>query len=236
MYVNAISSVYTGKNFLGQNFGERKNKNHVENHSTTAVSLMKAAPLAALFAMSPLNNVDAQTLGKYTNAKEIAVMKYENAGTRGESADVYLVSTDNNDEDAEGIKLRFATPKTVTESIDGKPTTFKYEIANTVYVDTLEVIDVCEKYKNGEDRNYKRYRAIGPGVVSKSNGLTTDGTNRVVNTNAYYQRVPNYHVEISEGLYDYLTDCMGDEVAYKTVKAVVDGDKAQQRILENVMR
>ena len=242
MAISAVSSVSFRNNYNNIQFEGRKNVKKYDagaqpSHSSTSV---KAASLAAIMLMSPLNTSSAEynaaTMNGYPvemaqssgySNKVLEKFTFKNATPKrytfeSRPCNVYFVSTDGNDDDAEKISLVFTDPMHTRKSIDGKLMNLTYEYEIGVDADTLEIHNVTTSYSSGRSSTEKRYYITGSGYVNRSGYYTESG--QYIDRDGYFKK-RNLRREVSKELYDYIAECMQDEAIYKVTSEQIDGDK-----------
>jgi hypothetical protein len=195
--------------------------------------------LAAIIAMCSFNSIAqekqdtlntndkiAQNTEPQYNSKVIEKFQFKDAtpsfGNKpSRPCDIYFVSTDGNDEDIEKMSLVFVDPMKTKETIDGVSMNLEYHYTIGVDVDTLEICTVTTKYSDGKSYAEQEYYISGNGYVARSGYYTQSGD--YINKDCYFKE-RLLRREITEELYKYVSECMGDEAVYKESSKTIDGD------------
>ena len=229
MAISPISNV-SFNNYNNVTFESRKNKKYPEYHSHST-SPIKAIPLAALIAMSPLTSVNAQN---NINEKVVVSGVFENAkpptiiSDKGEPCEIFFISNDGDDNSVERIKLKFVDKRFKIMDVNGQRKKMNYEYTKDIYADTLVLCNETRKYNGKPDKNTEAYYVLGECRHMRSYYHNSEGD--IIKKDGF---VKNYKgkIEISKDLYKYLQEIMGDEIQYKVINEEIDGDLETEQLI-----
>lgn len=231
MQVSPIANItFTGIKSK-RNDGNKKNQNYNNSHSSTH---LKAVPLAALIAMSPLNPVNAQnSINKneiiLTSAYKKAVPSFDNSSF--EPCEVLFISTDDNDNDAEKVRLVFKNTYNKNINTGNAVKNMKFDTTKQLDVNELTICKEVTEYNSIPDKINYHYYVSGTADISRSNYYNDNG--EFLNDGKSRIKKENYQMEITKDLYDYLSDILDGVVEQYAQTKVVQGDEEFDKIYFN---
>lgn len=200
MAVSPVSSVSFRNNYSNIGFeGKKKNDKNVSVENTRS-SMLKAIPLAALIAMSPLTSTKAQTFAK--NEKIINFEQYDETKKGLGDVVIWFLSTDGDDNNAE--ILRYTSNKTIKYSTTSDKA---FHDKQSCDISKFRIVNVSSKYGNSTE-----YYVSGPGTRQ------THSDGRPVMTKNF----ENLSIKISPEMFKYLKSLVGDQIECKTENRVVE--------------
>ena len=218
MAISPVSAVSFRNNYNQVNFGSKHKKGEEGYSSKSAGSLMKSIPLAALIAMSPLVNTQAQTNGLTPNEKIVQFQSYKDINKGG--CNILFISNDGNDTDVEAIALQHGKTYSYTRNIRGIRTNLTKRENERQYLDTLKIVHEKVRYSDGTITGpTTKYVVAGPCVYDIFVDNTITGK-QLKHTNG---KVKHTEYVIDKELYDYLLQFMDEnsiKTENRTVKAI----------------
>ena len=201
MAIAPINNVSFRNNYNQVSF---EGKNKEKSHQTSSIkTTLRAIPLATLIAMSPLNNVEAQTNPTANKEKVVQMQTYKNPVKDG--CNVLFISNDGNDSDVEAIALQHGRILNYSRTIRGVKTDLEKRENFKQYLDTLKTLNVTYVFEDGSPSvTEKQYVVAGPRTndvfVSEANPYKTLKHDTSKSEHAEYV--------IDKELYDYLLQFM----------------------------
>lgn len=218
MAIRPVSTVsFNAKNAVNQtNFEGRKNHSNNENyHSTTSNSLMKSIPLAALIAMSPLVETQAQVAKIYPKEEMVLLKPYKNVYDGG--CNIMFISTDDDPSNAEAIILQHGKKYSYNQPINGVKTKLLKRENEKQYLDTLKIVSERVKYSDGTiSEPQTKYVVAGPCIHDTYVDNTVTGK-EIKHTTS---KVPHEEYVIDKELYDYLLQFMNKDFVKRESRTV----------------
>ncbi len=227
MKVNAINGINQSVSF------EKRNKCAYKAQAQHQTNPMKAVPLAVLIAMSPLNvpaqNASAQT-GSITKTEQVAqpeekvVLTYSyEKPTRANTgkADFIFYSTDGDDSSIEKVKINFETSHFYKTKGDNAENV-NYRIIQSMYPDTIEIINETVKFKDGREIDGKYYYISGKGIDYKTQGMTDSG--KIVSKANKIQK-DKITIGINEEFYKFLVELFNGDIVEKETFRTFERDE-----------
>ena len=222
MAISPVSAVTFGNNYNQVNFGSKHKKGEEGHSSRTAGSLMKSIPLAALIAMSPLVNTQAQILKLNPNEKTVQSMTYKDVNRDG--CNIWFVSNDGNDSDIEAIVLQHGATYKYARTIRGVRTNLIKRENERQYLDTLKIVHERFKHSDGTiSAPETKYVVAGPCIYDVYVDDAATGKELKHSTG----KIDHKEYVIDKELYDYLLQFM-EKNSVKTEERV---SKAYERSL-----
>ena len=228
MTISPVSAVSFKNNYNQVNFGSKHKKGEEGYSSRPAGSLMKSIPLAALIAMSPLVNTQAQILKLNPNEKTVQSMTYKDVNRDG--CNIWFVSNDGNDSNIEAIVLQHGKTYKYARTIRGVRTNLIKRENERQYLDTLKIVHERFKHSDGTiSEPETKYVVAGPCIYDVYVDDAASGKG-LKHANG---KIDHKEYVIDKELYDYLLQFM-DKNSVKTVSRTVDaveGPSIEERIL-----
>ncbi len=213
MAVSPISSVSFRGNYNQVNFEGKKDKRE-QYHTSSFTNTLKSIPLAVAIAMSPL--VTQAQAPQEKNVLEVPVdTRGIEPSNRNDYCAVRFISNDGNDENVEVVRLVYSSP--YRGRLKGYEGRVECKYTNTLDVNTLELRNVTNK--SGTE-TWQEYYAWGPAKITRSMVKLPDGT---WTGKAEIRRVDELKVQISNEVYDYLKEIMGNGAEYKSTNKIDNG-------------
>lgn len=220
MAISPVSAVSFKNNYNQVNFGSKHKKGEEGYSSRPAGSLMKSIPLAALIAMSPLVNTQAQILKLNPNEKTIQSITYKDVNRDG--CNIWFVSNDGNDSDIEAIVLQHGATYSYARTIRGVRTNLIKRENERQYLDTLKIVHERFKHSDGTiSEPETKYVVAGPCISDVYVDDAATGK-ELKHANG---KIDHKEYVIDKELYDYLLQFM-DKNSIKTEERV---SKAYER-------
>lgn len=193
-----------------------------------SANLLRTITFLALIIMSPIMNadeVDASTLQKSQKEsiqkdqrKVVLGVNYHKAQQNNDKtldADIYFISTDDDDETLEIVALQIVekdVPYYGSIFDIGKDPLGSYQIINAL--SEIKGLKICNVYSDEDlsDFEYKRYYVTGIGFTRSSEVKDAHGK---ILRNSKTRPSTHHEIEITEEFYEYLKDTLEDEVTYE---------------------
>ena len=209
----------SGISFNNYSFEGKNKKTNPERHSGHTTSPLKAIPLAALIALSPMAKAESAVAKELQTPKIETVQnlqkkvvlqtRFAKADVNGTAANIDFISTDGDDENAEVVAIKFSriVPYKSEEGVKG----YRIEINGLKNLKGLKIENVTE-YRDAEKKShkFKRYYITGEGSCFLSQAK--DGKGRVLDKSKISQITK---IEINENFYNYLKDILEDSITYE---------------------
>ena len=179
-------------------------KNKEKSHQTSSIkTTLRAIPLATLIAMSPLNNVEAQTNLTANKEKVVQMQTYKNPVKDG--CNVLFISNDGNDSDVEAIALQHGRIVNYSRTIRGVKTDLEKRENFKQYLDTLKTLNVTYVFEDGSPPvTEKQYVVAGP----RTNDVFVSEANTYKTLKHDTSKSEHAEYVIDKELYDYLLQFM----------------------------
>lgn len=220
MAISPVSAVSFKNNYNQVNFGSKHKKGEEGYSSRPAGSLMKSIPLAALIAMSPLVNTQAQILKLNPNEKTVQSMTYKDVNRDG--CNIWFVSNDGNDSNIEAIVLQHGKTYKYARTIRGVRTNLIKRENERQYLDTLKIVHERFKHSDGTiSAPETKYVVAGPCISD----VYVDDAATGKELRHANGKIDHKEYVIDKELYDYLLQFM-DKNSIKTEERV---SKAYER-------
>ncbi len=225
----AISPI-TNISFTSRKRTANRQERELNGANYSSSSSLKAVPLAALIAMSPLNPVNAQDL--ITDNNIVATSTYKKAvpdfnGVSSNPCEILFISTDGDNDDIEKVRLVFNNTYYEDVSVNNAIKEMKFDVIKQIDVAELEKCREITKYDYMPDKTYYAYYVSGAAEVSRSNYYNDNG--EFVNKGKSSVKKDSYKMEITKDLYDYLLNLLGDNVKHNSVVKTFYGDEEFDR-------
>ena len=227
MKVNAINGINQSVSF------EKRSKRTDKAQAQHQTNPMKAVPLAVLIAMSPLNapaqNTSAQT-SSATKTEQVAqpeekvVLTYSyEKPTRANTgkADFIFYSTDGDDSSIEKVKINFETSHFYKTKGDNAENV-NYRIIQSMYTDTIEIINETVKFKDGREIDGKYYYLSGKGNLYKTQEITDSG---VIVAKPAREQEDKITIGINEEFYKFLAELFNGSLVEKETFRTFERDE-----------
>lgn len=201
MAIAPINNVSFRNNYNQVSF---EGKNKEKSHQTSSIkTTLRAIPLATLIAMSPLNNVEAQTNPTANKEKVVQMQTYKNPVKDG--CNILFISNDGNDSDAEAIALQHGRILNYSRTIRGVKTDLEKRENFKQYLDTLKTLNVTYVFEDGSPSvTEKQYVVAGP----RTNDVFVSEANTYKTLKHDTSKSEHAEYVIDKELYDYLLQFM----------------------------
>lgn len=201
MAIAPINNVSFRNNYNQVSF---EGKNKEKSHQTSSIkTTLRAIPLATLIAMSPLNNVEAQTNPTANKEKVVQMQTYKNPVKDG--CNVLFISNDGNDSDVEAIALQHGRILNYSRTIRGVKTDLEKRENFKQYLDTLKTLNVTYVFEDGSPSvTEKQYVVAGP----RTNDVFVSEANTYKTLKHDTSKSEHAEYVIDKELYDYLLQFM----------------------------
>lgn len=201
MAIAPINNVSFRNNYNQVSF---EGKNKEKSHQTSSIkTTLRAIPLATLIAMSPLNNVEAQTNLTANKEKVVQMQTYKNPVKDG--CNVLFISNDGNDSDVEAIALQHGRILNYSRTIRGVKTDLEKRENFKQYLDTLKTLNVTYVFEDGSPSvTEKQYVVAGP----RTNDVFVSEANTYKTLKHDTSKSEHAEYVIDKELYDYLLQFM----------------------------
>ena len=201
MAIAPINNVSFRNNYNQVSF---EGKNKEKSHQTSSIkTTLRAIPLATLIAMSPLNNVEAQTNPTANKEKVVQMQTYKNPVKDG--CNVLFISNDGNDSDVEAIALQHGRILNYSRTIRGVKIDLEKRENFKQYLDTLKTLNVTYVFEDGSPSvTEKQYVVAGP----RTNDVFVSEANTYKTLKHDTSKSEHAEYVIDKELYDYLLQFM----------------------------
>lgn len=215
--------------FTSKRRTENQPKRRSDGANYGSTSSLKAVPLAALIAMSPLNTINAQDL---MTDNIVATSTYKKAvpdfnGISSDPCEILFISTDGDDNDIEKVRLVFNNTYNKDISVNNTVKEMKFDVIKQIDVAELEKCKEITEYGYIPDKTNYFYYVSGAAEISRSNYYNDEG--EFVNKGKSIDKKDSYKIEITKDLYDYLSNILGDNVKHNSIVKTVYGDEEFDR-------
>lgn len=218
MAISPVSSV-SFNSYNNISFESRKNRKHPDYESGYSTSPLKAIPLAALIAMSPMVDTYAQSLREHDSDKIVQMQTYKNPVVDG--CNILYISNDGDDSNVEAIALQYGKSVKYNSKNGSQKVLMVKKENSKQFLNELKTVNITYKHTNGKPDTFETcYVVSGDRIVDTYIYPENDESN--VQHRTGYDANSNY--KISKELYDYLKQFMEDESIKTENKTVTLSD------------
>lgn len=226
--IRPVNSVSFSNNYNHVNFAGKKEKKSCGMHISSS---LKAIPLATMIAMSPLNNISAQSS---SSCPETVIFSGDspNGLPDNRPCSVYFVSNDCDDSNAEAIQFMYEEkPVTLPRTVNGVKKNFKFSSIVCLRPDKAEIVKSVAKYKNKPDVVTYEYIFSGGGMEIFKPGVAADGSTYGSEKQEFFD---HKKVSVRKEVFNQCIEILNGNLEVTRRTEEYDGDATEE--LENLYR